>query len=146
MQSIPLAQEALEKLDSKSRAMCFAFSAGLNFYVEHNPGKLRLLKRFEPWHMLAFGRNVLLQTIYQPPSERSFAVARNEDSDEATLIGSNAYAIGPSRTRRGSTMLYSNPHQPYYGFGQFYEAHVRSAEGLNFSGATFFGRTMSTIE
>src|SRR3954468_3812836 len=67
-----MAQEALEKLEPKSRAMCFAFSAGLNFYVEQHPGKLRLLERFEPWHMLAFGRHVLLQTIYQAPGDRSF--------------------------------------------------------------------------
>jgi acyl-homoserine-lactone acylase len=140
-----MAQEALEKLEPKSRAMCFAFSAGLNFYVEHHPGKLRLLERFEPWHMLAFGRHVLLQTIYQAPGDRSFASAQNENSEDADLMGSNAYAIGPSHTRNGSTMLFSNPHQPYYGFGQFYEAHLRSAEGLNFSGATFFGSPLPTI-
>jgi len=140
-----LAQEALGNLEPKSRAMCFAFAAGLNFYVEHHPGKLRLLKQFEPWHMLAFGRNVLLQTIYQPPSERSFSSVQNDDSPGEDLMGSNAYAIAPSRTRNGSTMLFSNPHQPYYGYGQFYEAHLRSAQGLNFSGATFFGSPLPTI-
>jgi len=140
-----LAQEALQKLEPKSKAMCLAFSAGLNYYVEHHPGKLRLLKRFEPWYMLAFGRHVLLQTIYQPPSERSFSSAQNDAPAENDILGSNAYAIAPSRTKNGSTMLFSNPHQPYYGFGQFYEAHLRSAEGLNFSGATFFGSPLPTI-
>jgi acyl-homoserine-lactone acylase len=141
------AQEDFEKLDAKSRAMCAAFAAGLNFYLEkHAEVKLRLLERFEPWHVLAFGRNVLLQTIYHPPSDRSGSSAWNESSDsEADLIGSNAYAIGPSRTRNGSTMLYANPHQPYYGYGQFYEGHLRSAEGLNFSGATFFGSPLPSI-
>src|SRR5205814_238207 len=124
-----------------------AFTAGLNFYVERNPEvRLRLLERFEPWHLLAFGRNILLQTIYQAPSGRTPSFAGNGSmDDEADLIGSNAYAIGPSRTRNGSTMLYSNPHQPYYGYGQFYEAHLRSAEGLNFSGATFFGGPLPAI-
>jgi penicillin amidase len=140
-----LAREDFEKLDPKSRAMCAAYVAGLNFYLEKHPGvKLRLLERFEPWYLLAFGRNVLLQTIYHAPSGRNSSLAQNE-SDEAELLGSNAYAIGPSRTRDGSTMLYANPHQPYYGFGQFYEAHVRSAEGLNFSGATFFGSPLPSI-
>lgn len=160
-----LAREDFEKLDAKSRAMCAAFAAGLNYYVEKKPGvKLRLLERFEPWHMLAFGRNLLLQTVYRAPIDRSAGSAQNtrsaagfasaapapnssieSDSDDAEFIGSNAYAIGPSRTRSGSTMLYSNPHQPYYGFGQFYEAHVHSAEGLNYSGATFFGSPLPTI-
>src|SRR5712691_7620018 len=102
-----VACEDFEKLDPKSRGMCIAFTAGLNFYVEKNPeSKLRLLERFEPWHLLAFGRNVLLQTVYQPPSDRSSSSVRNSnsssaslvaesdpESDEADLIGSNAYAI-----------------------------------------------------
>jgi penicillin amidase len=141
------AREDFEKLDAKSRAMCAAFTAGLNFYLEKNPGvKLRLLDHFEPWQVLAYGRNILLHSIYHPPSERTVSSARNETpDDEAGLIGSNAYAIGPSRTRNGSTMLYSNPHQPYYGFGQFYEGHLHSQEGLNFSGATFFGSPLPGI-
>src|SRR2546428_354850 len=71
------AREDFEKLDPKSRAMCAAFAAGLNFYLERNPGvKLRLLERFEPWHLLAFGRNVLLQTIYHAPSDRASSSAQ----------------------------------------------------------------------
>src|SRR5262249_39540948 len=132
--------------DQKSRSICSAFTAGLNFYLEKNPGvKLRLLKQFEPWQMLAFGRNILLMTIYRPPRDRTFDSAQNEDLDDSELFGSNAYAIAPTRTRSGTTMLFSNPHQPYYGFGQFYEAHLRSAEGLNFSGATFFGSPLPGI-
>ena len=53
--------------------------------------------------------------------------------------GSNAWAIAGSKTRSGKPMLLINPHQPYYGFGQFYEAHLRSGEGWNFTGASFFG-------
>ena len=59
--------------------------------------------------------------------------------------GSNAWAIGPSRTRSGNAMLFINPHQPWFGFGQMYEAHLRSGEGLNFTGATFFGNPLPTI-
>src|SRR5205823_2046591 len=77
--------------------------------------------------------------------DRSLSTAQNQNSNEPDLIGSNAYAISPSRTRKGTTMLFSNPHQPYYGFGQFYEAHVRSGQGLNFSGATFFGSPLPSI-
>lgn len=152
------AKEDFEKLDPKSQSIAAAFTAGLNYYLEKNPTvKLRLLDRFEPWHMLAFGRNLVLLTIYHSPADRSAmagqpgegqmfaAVSADPDEEEGSFIGSNAYAIGPSRTRNGSTMLFSNPHQPYYGFGQFYEAHLHSAEGLDFSGATFFGSPMPTI-
>jgi penicillin amidase len=36
-------------------------------------------------------------------------------------------------------MLFLNPHQPFFGAGQWYEGHVRSRQGWNLSGATFFG-------
>src|SRR5439155_7009777 len=101
--------------------------------------------RFEPWHLLAFGRNVILQTIYHAPSGRASGSAQSQTAEEADLMGSNAYAIGPSRTKSGSTMLYANPHQPYYGFGQFYEGHLHSGQGINFSGATFFGSPLPGI-
>ncbi len=35
-------------------------------------------------------------------------------------------------------MLFINPHQPWFGPGSWYEAHLKSDEGLNFSGASFY--------
>ncbi len=66
-----------------------------------------------------------------------------EEVREAT--GSNAWAISGSKTRSGNAMLLINPHQPYYGFGQFYEAHLRSGSGWNFTGASFFGTPLPVI-
>jgi acyl-homoserine lactone acylase PvdQ len=44
-----VACEDFEKLDPKSRGMCIAFTAGLNFYIEKHPeSKLRLLERLNP--------------------------------------------------------------------------------------------------
>ena len=42
-------------------------------------------------------------------------------------------------------MLLANPHQPWFGFGQLYEAHLRSGDEWNFTGATFYGSPMPTI-
>ena len=42
-------------------------------------------------------------------------------------------------------MLFVNPHLPWFGFGQMYEAHLRSDEGWVFSGATMFGSCMPTL-
>jgi penicillin amidase len=53
--------------------------------------------------------------------------------------GSNAWAIAPSRTAAGHAMLFINPHQPFFGMSQYYEAHLHSEEGLSFSGLTKFG-------
>ncbi|HVR30400.1 MAG TPA: penicillin acylase family protein, partial [Thermoanaerobaculia bacterium] len=58
--------------------------------------------------------------------------------------GSNQWAVGPAKTRSGSTMLFINPHQPWYGWGMFTEMHVRSDQGWNFSGAMYPGGPFPT--
>ena len=42
-------------------------------------------------------------------------------------------------------MLLINPHQPFFGPGQWYEGHVHSGQGWNMSGANFFGSGFPTI-
>lgn len=58
--------------------------------------------------------------------------------EEATLLGSNAWAVRPERTG-GPTTLISNSHQPLRGAVAWYELGVQSDEGWHFSGATFPG-------
>ncbi len=71
--------------------------------------------------------------------------SRSSKKKSKAATGSNAWAISGSKTRSGKAMLLINPHQPYYGFGQFYEAHLRSGEGWNFTGASFFGTPLPTF-
>ena len=53
--------------------------------------------------------------------------------------GSNEWAIAPSRTDDGSTLLLINPHQSFVGVQRYAEIHLDSREGLRFSGLTVFG-------
>jgi acyl-homoserine lactone acylase PvdQ len=53
--------------------------------------------------------------------------------------GSNQWAIAPSRTADGSTMVLINPHQSFVGVQRYAEIHLDSREGLRFSGLTVFG-------
>ena len=53
--------------------------------------------------------------------------------------GSNQWAIAPSRTADGSTLLLINPHQSFVGVQRYAEIHLDSREGLRFSGLTVFG-------
>src|SRR3712207_7139523 len=43
-------------------------------------------------------------------------------------IGSNGWAIGPSRSTSGNSLLLANPHLAWGGEQTFYEAHLRSEE------------------
>jgi len=106
--------------------------------------KPRLIERFEPWHVLAYERQVLLDFLYRQahvsrPKPQSF------EETARRAAGSNQWAIGPSKTRSKKAMLFLNPHQPWYGFGQYYEAHVTSGEGIDFSGACFFGSPLPAM-
>ena len=134
-----------EKLPDDLKSLCEAFAAGLNHYLAKNPHvKPRLIRHFEPWHSLACARQLLLELTFRYTRIHSNYMPRVNPM-VAAATGSNAWAIAPQRTRDGHAMLFANPHQPWFGFGQMYEAHLRSDEGWNFSGATFFGSPLPTM-
>ncbi|MCC6144638.1 MAG: penicillin acylase family protein, partial [Candidatus Hydrogenedentes bacterium] len=54
-------------------------------------------------------------------------------------IGSNAWAVAPSRSADGATRLAINSHMPWVGQVTWYEAHLHSEEGWNMIGGTFPG-------
>ena len=64
--------------------------------------------------------------------------AENPLTDGQT-IGSNCWAVGPSRSADGAVRLAVNSHMPWEGPVAFYEAHLHSEEGWNMVGATFPG-------
>ncbi|MEY4166420.1 MAG: hypothetical protein RIR52_244, partial [Acidobacteriota bacterium] len=48
----------------------------------------------------------------------------DDDIWNAGVIGSNTWAITPSKSQSGRAMLFINPHQPFFGPGQWTEGHV----------------------
>jgi penicillin amidase len=144
-------QEDYEKIDPQPRRMGTAFVAGINYYLDTHPEtKPRLLARIEPWYLLAFARAATLELLgghlhVSTDGIPSNYMQRKLDAEAREASGSNAWAIAGSKTRSGKTMLLINPHQPYYGYGQFYEAHLRSGDGWNFTGAAFFGTPLPVL-
>lgn len=164
-----------QKLKPEHQAMAAAYVDGINRYVAtHSELKPRLLTHFEPWYVLTMERHMLLDFLYRrshvgrPGVRRSEEIAASSSLKKSittpvsswdhlpdpvtgfaaeiqAAIGSNAWAISGKRTASGRAMLFINPHQPWYGMGQFQETHVRSDEGLNFTGASFFGNPFPTI-
>lgn len=142
---VPHSKADYEHLEPKMKSLCEAFVAGLNYYLATNPQtKPRLITEFEPWYALACGRQLMLELTYRYTRLHSNYMPR-VNPVIAAATGSNAWAIAPSRTASGKAMLFANPHQPWFGFGQMYEAHLRSGEGWNFAGATFFGSPLPTM-
>ena len=138
-------REDFGKLDQFHRDALTAFVGGVNYYLANHPEtKPRLIERFEPHYVLAMDRYMILDFVYGrshtgKPKPNGFL------QSVASSTGSNEWAIGPSKTKSGNAMLMINPHQPFYGAGQFYETHVISDEGINFSGACFYGSPIPAL-
>jgi acyl-homoserine-lactone acylase len=158
-----LSKAEYERLPARSKALCDAFAAGLNYFIARNPQiKTRLITQFEPWHILAdnlIGRMSGLRRIGLRPNEFRIATpepAPKTDHEEPNLDftashswfdemktepleGSNMWAIAPSKSASGRAMLLINPHVGFFGGGQRYEAHLHSDEGLNVYGFAILG-------
>jgi acyl-homoserine-lactone acylase len=61
------------------------------------------------------------------------------------VLGSNTWAINPGKSASGHAMLFINPHQPFFGPGQWIEGHIHSDSGWNLSGATFPGSPFPSL-
>lgn len=139
-QIVPEAKKDFATCDEKTRRVCEAYAAGLNHFLATHPEVTpRLLTRFEGWHVLACNRHIFLDfTLMTHFLPREY-MGSADPSQPRPIAGSNAWAIGPKRTKAGSTILFCNPHQPGFGYGQMVEVHLKSGEGWDFTGATFFG-------
>ncbi len=138
-----LAQQEYERASPRIRELLESAAAGLNYFLERNPAvKPRLLTKFEPWYGLAFNRYAL---YYQFIFRQSGLKPEEIETAAAQTQGSNMWAVSPARSASAHALLFINPHQPFFGTGQWYESHVHSDEGWDMSGASFFGSPFPTI-
>ncbi len=124
-----------------------AFAGGINYYMYKHPAiKPALLSRFQPWYPLLWTdgsigaistgdiREDEVRKVYLPAAP-DVAVAQIAEEDKTT--GSNGFALAPSKTASGASILYINPHVTFY-FRP--EVHMVSEEGLNAYGAVTWGQ------
>ncbi len=170
LEIVKLSQGEYPKLSKQMQEICRATADGLNYYLEKNPQvKPRLITRFEPWHLAAFGRFAQYQlfiyrrlglkdaetlaaipevkangmTGYLRLERQDDEIIENQIGDE--VIGSNTWAISAGKSASGHAMLFINPHQPFFGPGQWIEGHLHSDSGWNMSGATFPGSPFPSL-
>jgi len=137
-----LSKAEYERAPQHTKELLQASADGLNYFLLQNPKvKPRLINQFEPWHVYAFNRYALYMKFIFGKS----GLKPEEINNPARTQGSNMWAIMPSKSATGHTMLFINPHQPFFGAGQWYEGHVHSDEGWDMSGASFFGSGFPTI-
>jgi acyl-homoserine-lactone acylase len=136
------AKSDYDALDPKMRRLCDAFAAGITFYLQHHPHvHPKLLTRIEAWYPLAFIRYSHYQHGFaRDPKLGTSPLLTSHVFDSVEFQnGSNGWVIAPSRSATGHAMLFIDPHLPFFGRKQVYEAHIHSDEGWEFSGYARFG-------
>lgn len=126
-----------------------AYADAINYYLYKNPNvKPQLLKRFKPWYPLLWtdgsigaintgGASEADVKAFYGGESSPLAINTNQPELEPRVDGSNGFAIAPSRTANGNSILYINPHTTFY-FRP--EIQVNSLEGLNVYGAVTWGQ------
>ncbi len=126
-----LAMAAYPYADAVTRDLCDGFALGVNAWIVEHPGDApEWAEGVRPEDILALMHCYLMSFA---PFDLPGGFARPAASNSG-----NAWAIAPSRTANGETILVMNPHTDYRGPFQWYEAHL-TCEGLNIYGATLFG-------
>lgn len=135
-----LADAAYSKQNPAFRKYIDAFVMGINDYASENSGTINeQCRKILP----VTSRDIMAHTLRVICIE---FLGMDEISAVKRLTepGSNAIAIGPSRSASGNAMLMSNPHLPWSGFFIWYEAHLNT-EDFNLYGVSLVGMPTLTI-
>jgi acyl-homoserine-lactone acylase len=130
------------------KKLLVAYADGINFYLYKHPDvKPAVIQKFEPWFPLMYtdGSIAAIQTggleakdLEDFYSSKEIAKIPNQrHGREDKLIGSNGFAISPSKSLTGNALFYINPHVTFY-FRP--EVHLQSEEGLHVYGAVTWGQ------
>ncbi len=142
-------------LSPATRALVEGYADGLNLYAARHPEAVvaRALFPVEGRDVVAgfvqktpffYGMEQTLRRLFQGPEDTTAATA-SLDTPFGPLapgprsLGSNTFAVAPSRSADGRTRLLVNSHQPWSGPVSWYEAHLRSEEGWDAAGGVFPG-------
>lgn len=150
---IPQALDALyEAQGAEYRARLDAYAAGINAWFAANPesGSAERRRALPVTARAVIGHtqrtiNLFFMAGGELAALRRMREAAEEvEDDEAGERGSNAWAIGPSRSESGEAMLLMNPHLPWDGVFTWFEAHL-TAPGLNAYGVGLLGQGFTSI-
>ena len=123
------------------RANLQAFVAGIQAYIDQHPDEASSVAiPIEAWHPLAVGRAMILRW----PLGTIMGDLGNAPERPKPAMGSNQWAVAPSRSADGSAILLSDPHLTWEGLAVLYEARFHGGE-LHMNGFYLIGSPMLAI-
>ena len=134
------------QLAPDTRAYLEGFADGLNYYAAKYPEKVSsdvlpvsgkdLVAGYMIQHLLFYGLDSILKELNAPSRKREITNSAGVQLS-GLPVGSNAFAVAPNYSDDGATRIAINSHQPTTGPVAWYEAHIRSDEGLDVMGGLF---------
>ncbi|MEO0367951.1 MAG: penicillin acylase family protein [Pseudomonadota bacterium] len=138
------------------KAIAAGYAAGLNLYASRHPAQTwRGLAPFKAEDVVAgfifktpffYGLDGTLLELFDETRDKEIALDPNAKSGAFSVrekssarLGSNAMAIAAKRSDDNVTRLLINSHQPMTGPVAWYEAHLKSDQGLDIMGGIFPG-------
>lgn len=126
-----------EQQNPDFRSNLDAFAAGINDYAQKHPelidDEVEAVLPVTGEDVIAHVQRVINFTFITDPE-----TVANLGSKPEQPKGSNGWAIAPSRSASGNSMLLANPHLPWSDLFLWYEAQI-SAPGMDAYGATLVG-------
>ncbi|HEX2340948.1 MAG TPA: acylase [Vicinamibacterales bacterium] len=139
------AQEWYVAQTPAERARLDAFVAGINAYARAHADRIaddvEVVLPITAPDVIAHGQRVVL---FEFVASRGAVAQATKAWNEPPTNGSNAWAIGPSRSASGHAILVANPHLPWAGFFRWFEAQL-VAPGIDVTGAALVGNPLVGI-
>lgn len=129
------------QLPADSKEILDAFVLGMNEFADSHPNffedSVKVVLPITPTDVLSHIQRVVHLT---------FMVRNPQNPGKGHLgeLGSNGWAVGPSKSASQKSMLLINPHVPWSGLFIWYEAHLNLHE-LNTYGATLVGTPIIAV-
>ena len=138
------ARRGLDEVSDLYRRVIAAYAAGVNAYVSQRRSELPAwMPLITAVDVLASTRASAVNDLAGPSLPRQLRQkyegesAPEAESDWSDRPGSNAFALGGSRTASGKPILLGNPHLSWSSL--YWEAHLRVPGQIDFYGSTLAG-------
>ncbi len=141
------------RLEQATRDVYDGFAAGMNRYVELHPDEFpaNMPMNFMGYDVAAGdlgggdarANRFLARIDPRAPRDTTQRTSGEGDAQVSDLVGSNAWAFAPSRTKSGKAILLRNPHLAWT--AGYYEAHVTVPGVIDFYGDFRIGGPFSQV-